>query len=110
MMHVGYEAPTSVAALLDLINQTQRFRLTLVTVNGTIFGHLNTAFGKTHVSPTGQALVFEGEIDDDARPQFVCDSDEAALTYLYGVFLGVFGGRGLEAIQDEMTHRPERFI
>lgn len=110
MAKIGYEAPPTVGEMLGLLNETGRFRLSVIANDGAVLGHLNTAFGKTHVSQTGQVLLINGELDDDARPLFIGESDEAVATFVYGVFLGAFGGRALEAIQDELTRRPERFI
>ena len=110
MAKIGFEAPPAVGDMLGMLNETGQFRLSLVSLDGAILGHLNTQFGKTQLSQTGQALLIDGDTDEDAHPLFAAESDETAAAFVYGVFLGKFGGRGLEDIQDELTHRPERFI
>ena len=110
MALIGFETPPSVGDMIGMLNETGQFRLSLVSLDGTVLGHLNTKFAKTHISQTGQALLIDGDTDEDAHPLFAGETDELAATFVYGVFFGKFGGRRLEDIQEELTRRPERFI
>jgi hypothetical protein len=108
---IGFEAPDSVRELVDLLNRGGKWELTLVTSAGKVYGRYQTDHFQSQVAaaPT-QVLVYNGDVDDpDAHPVFAADSDEDALCFLSGLFLGVFGGKSLEAIQDELDrHRNER--
>ena len=54
--------------------------------------------------------MIDGDTDEDAHPLFAGETDELAAAFVYGVFMGKFGGRRLEDIQEELVRRPERFI
>ena len=111
MGRIGFEAPDTVQELLAVLNRSGKWVLTLVDSKGRVTGHYQETQGRAQeLNVGGGAVVYQGEVDGDGRILFAGDTDEGAIEFLYGCFLGTFGGRSLESIQDETTHRPEQFV
>jgi hypothetical protein len=110
MSRIGFEIPDTFAELVSLINRTGKWRLTLIDTAGHVIGHYQTDYGHFRESPFGDAVVYNGEIDDSGHPLFAAPSNEEATIFLSGIYLGLFGERRLEEIQDDLAGRPDRYL
>jgi hypothetical protein len=93
--------------LVNLINRGGKWRLTLTDSSGRVYGHYQEDYGRFQGVETGNSVIYNGDFDDDARPLLIAETDEAAIVFLYGMFLGMFGDRPLEAIQDDLARRAD---
>lgn len=109
MPQIGFEVPDSIGDVVALLNRSRKWNLTLINTAGKVYGHFRDDYGRFRETHAGLAVVYNGDIDNDGHPVFIAETDEAALVFLYGMFLGHFEERGMESIQDETTRRPERF-
>lgn len=107
MAKIGFEAPNGIGDLLHLINRAdERWRLSLVTPQGAVRGYLADKNHKPGGDPAGEYTVVNGDVDDEeARVLFRSRDEEAAITFLYGCYLGIFHGRALEDVQDELSRK-----
>lgn len=110
MAKIGFEAPDRIGDVINLLNQAEdrdhKWRLTLVMPDGKVQGHLQVDHGALHTLAGTDYAVLNGDVDDDRDiVMFRTTDGEAALTFLYGVYYGVFGGIGLEEVQDKLTRR-----
>lgn len=111
MPKIGFEAPGTIRELLDLLNRSGKWEFTFVDMTGRVHGFYQSELFQTRVAASlGRALIYNGQSDDpDAHPVFTAESDEDALCFLYGLYFGMFEGKELEAVQDDLNrHRNER--
>ena len=105
MAQFNFPLPASLDEMLRLLNENnRRLRLSFVRPDGVVLGHYATEYGTTSIEAPGAPQFISGSLDD-ARPVFVADSMEQSAAFLCGAFMGAFGGRPLEEIQDEVGRK-----
>jgi len=104
MAQYNFPLPGSLDEILRLVNEhNRRLRLSLVRADGAVMGYYATEYGTQRIStPPGRIEIISGSLDD-SRVMYVADDAEQAAAFLCGVFLGAFGGRPMEDIQDEIS-------
>ena len=110
MARIGFEIPPSLSELVALINRNKKWNLTVIDTGGHVYGHYETDYGHFRETMHGAAVVYSGDVDDAGHALLVSETDEGALIFLSGIFLGLYGERRLEEIQDEVAGRTDRFL
>ena len=110
MAEIGFEIPGSLGELVTMINRAGKLRLTLIDIAGHVFGHYQTDYGHFRELPFGDAVIYSGEVDDAGHVLFSATTDEEAAIFLSGIYLGLFGERRLEEVQDELAGRTDRYL
>jgi hypothetical protein len=104
MAKYSFPVPDRIVDMLTLMNESRRLRLTMVRPDGAVRGYYATEYGTQQMPGTSAYRFILGSLDDGMTIAVMENENEAA-AFIYGTFLGVFGGQSMEKIQSGV-HQP----
>jgi hypothetical protein len=110
-MTTNFETPQMAGDIIDLLNKTQKYKLTLSYPDGAVTGLLPTDHPVVMENAEGNSYsLVNGDALEDAKALFITQDPQAALAFLQGFYLGMFGDVRLENVQDELTELTQMFV